>query len=520
MLRFGSKLSVVPLPALFLAAALLARPCAAAGPLGPDGSPITTSDFAIDVFGGPVLGGSRMSGLGGAYTAIAEGVDGNLQNPAAPAVRPFYSVSQVEYWPAFGFTLPALSELDYFNTGERNPEERLPSSFLYLMPAVNFQWSTVGFGVTAELQQFSLPAPTESGEIVTRLATTHFQVANGFFRDQFVVGLGLRNVALSVSDETCRDEGIAACVRTEVRRRKYSFSSTGLGPELGVVLKHERLPFRVGAAYRAAVDTRPRLGAVDYSDTSGDIVITGANGEPFYVPRSVSLPWDLNLGLAFQLGRPINPPWRSTQDVAEPALRTLELEERELENARERELGAARDAAETAAVEARFAALLAKNARRQAHELRRAYLTLQQEFAALERFYVLVTASVLLSGSVPSGVGLESYFDQTIVRSGAELSVSPHFGVEAEAVPDILKLRTGGYVEPARSSGSSPRGHVTIGTDVRIATFDVFGLWPSDYVFAATLFADMAPRYATFGFGIGGWYPRHSGKVALPEHLE
>lgn len=504
----------------FFAFALYARPCRAAGPLGPDGAPITTSDFTIDVFGGPVLGGSRMSGLGGAYTAIAEGTDGNLQNPATPAVRPFYSVSRLDYWAAFGFTLPALAELDYFNTGERDPNERLPTSFLYLMPALNVQWSTLGFGVTAELQQFSLPAPTASGEIVTRIATTHFQAANGFFADQLVVGLGLRNVALAVSDETCRDRGFGTCVRTEVRRRKYSFSSTGLGPEFGLLIKPEGLPFRVGAAYRAAVVTDPRLSGVDYSNASGDVVITGANGEPFYVPRSVSLPWDANFGFAYQFGRPLNSEWRATEDVAEPALRVLAREKRELESARERELAAARDPAAKKNVEERFEEPLRRNERLRAYELRKAYMTLQREFAEWERFYVLLTTSFVISGSVPSAVGLESYFNQTVARSGSHVSVSPHFGLEAEAVPDILRLRTGGYVEPARASGTSARGHVTIGTDIRIATFGVFGLWPRDYVFALSAFADMAPRYATFGFGIGGWYPRHSGKVTLPDRPE
>ena len=96
MLRSGSKPSVVLLAALFLAAALCTRPCRAAGPLGPDGSPVATSDFTIDVFGGPVLGGSRMTGLGGAYTAIAEGTDGNLQNPVDSVLDHYYAHCAIE----------------------------------------------------------------------------------------------------------------------------------------------------------------------------------------------------------------------------------------------------------------------------------------------------------------------------------------------------------------------------------------------------------------------------------------
>ena len=37
--------------------------------------PLTRNDFAIDLVDGPVLGSGRIVGLGGAYTAIAEGID-------------------------------------------------------------------------------------------------------------------------------------------------------------------------------------------------------------------------------------------------------------------------------------------------------------------------------------------------------------------------------------------------------------------------------------------------------------
>ncbi len=71
-------------------------------------------------FHGPVFAGTRVTGLGGAYVAIAEDVDGDLQNPAAPAVRPFFSFTQFDYWLGFGITFPAtLSGVDFFNSGSK-----------------------------------------------------------------------------------------------------------------------------------------------------------------------------------------------------------------------------------------------------------------------------------------------------------------------------------------------------------------------------------------------------------------
>src|SRR5882672_1869955 len=86
--------------------------------LGTNGEPITTSSYSLDLFQGPVFAGSRVTGLAGAYVAIAEDVDGDLQNPAAPAVRPFFSYTHFDYWLGFGLTFPAtLQNTDFFNSG-------------------------------------------------------------------------------------------------------------------------------------------------------------------------------------------------------------------------------------------------------------------------------------------------------------------------------------------------------------------------------------------------------------------
>ncbi|HMR80517.1 MAG TPA: hypothetical protein PKD61_35655, partial [Polyangiaceae bacterium] len=69
----------------FLALMLAQQEARATGPLGDNGSRIRTSAYAIDLAAGPPVLGTRALGLGGAYVSIAEGTDGNSQNPAAPA---------------------------------------------------------------------------------------------------------------------------------------------------------------------------------------------------------------------------------------------------------------------------------------------------------------------------------------------------------------------------------------------------------------------------------------------------
>src|SRR3954465_5767239 len=103
-----------------LAALLAAGHAHAGGPIGSDGKPNTPSGFSIDLFQGPLFAGSRVTSLGGAYVAIAEDVDGDLQNPAAPAVRPFFSYPHFDYWLGFGVTFPAdLAHMDFFNSGSK-----------------------------------------------------------------------------------------------------------------------------------------------------------------------------------------------------------------------------------------------------------------------------------------------------------------------------------------------------------------------------------------------------------------
>ena len=57
--------------ALALAVLFASRHAHAGGPIGGNGQPITTSEYSLDLYQGPLFAGSRVTGLGGAYVAIA-----------------------------------------------------------------------------------------------------------------------------------------------------------------------------------------------------------------------------------------------------------------------------------------------------------------------------------------------------------------------------------------------------------------------------------------------------------------
>lgn len=470
----------------------------AGGPIGGNGEPIETSRYAIDISQGPVLGGSRLTGLGGAYVAIAEDVDGDLQNPAAPAVRPFYSVDWFDWWLGLGFTFPALNELDYFNTGERGDSTRAPSSFLFLTPALNLQWGTFGVGLTVEAQSYSADAGSLlENTLSTTIVTGHLQFANSFLDGQLIAGLGTRRVVLSLQDEFQLDA------------RDSRFTSSGTGTEVGVLLRPNDQQFRVGASLRSSIETQPRFTSELLPNEEGDLVWENEDGERFYYPSSVSLPWDANLGVAYQFGRPLNPRWRAPRDMAKKRELQLSLARIEIDEAHERDLATAATPQERDRIEQCYQQAVSDNDKEMELVLRTARLALSRELAEMQRFYVLLTGSVVITGVSKDAVGIESYFDQVVRRSGQKATFSPRFGMETEAVPDFLKLRVGGYLEAARAANATHRGHFTFGVDFRLFRYDVFGLWPADYLWRIGLVADIAPRYATWGISLGGWYPRH-----------
>jgi hypothetical protein len=477
------------------------RNAAAGGTLGPNGSVIQTSNYALDLFHGPVFAGTRVTGLGGAYVAIAEDVDGDLQNPAAPAVRPFFSYSQFDYWLGFGITFPAtLSGVDFFNSGTKTNLTNTPDAFVFFTPAVNLQWGEFGLGLTLEMQQYELTGPPPGGSIRVTIPTTHLQLARGIDHNQLVLGAGARLVSMSVSGP---DAGSA-------------FSSGGIGLEFGAVYKPENLPLRLGVAVRTPVETQASYRDGLLPDQNGDLVVQTQAG-PAYLPKIVAVPWDLNFGFAVQLGkRPLNPPWRILSELTERSTLEHRLNEIDREQAKKNALRLARTPAERERITQTFDSEQAADDRRFADQQLSAQRQIEHEHLVMNRFYLQISGAMLISGSVEAAVGIESLLTQKVNRSGQSVVSSPRVGVECGVLPELVKLRAGSYLEPTRFETSDMRVHGTAGIDIKLFRWNVFGAWPDDYMWRLGLGGDASTRYYTFGLSIGGWYPRQGGQ---PEAL-
>lgn len=496
---------VLKRPILVMAGLLWTARASAGGPIGANGQPVTTSEYSLDLFQGPLFAGSRVTGLAGSYVAIAEDVDGDLQNPAAPAVRPFFSYTHFDYWLGFGLTFPAdLEHMDFFNSGSKTRVANPPNAFVFFTPAVNLQWGELGIGVNLALQQYALAPPEEGARrgITATIPTTHIQVAHGFDHNQLVLGAGVRLVAMTV---------------TSPDTKGYLFQSSGPGIELGAVWKPEHRPIRLGVAYRSPIVTQATFSENLLPNANGDLIIKRSDGTPIYLPKAVASPWDLNFGFAYQWGRPINPRWRPNDELIQRLKLEHQIKELDLQQARRKELASARTTAEQEAIDKKFEHDLSVLEEELEHKLLEQKTIMERELTAMNRFYLQISGSMVLSGSVEDAIGVESLVNQTVNRSGQKVVLSPRLGIEASIIPTLLKVRGGSYIEPTRFDGGDERVHVTAGLDVKLLVWNVFGLWPDNYMWRLGLGGDAARDYYTWGLTIAGWYPRHENPEDVPD---
>ena len=71
-------------------------------------TPITDNDFRVDLSQGLVLSGSRITGMGGAFTALATGTDGAPFNPASYAAREMWEHKRFAWGVSLGLSFPVF----------------------------------------------------------------------------------------------------------------------------------------------------------------------------------------------------------------------------------------------------------------------------------------------------------------------------------------------------------------------------------------------------------------------------
>jgi hypothetical protein len=433
-------------------------------------------------------------GVGGAYIASAEAVEGDAVNTAAPAVRNPYSTDWFDYDYTLGLSFPgAFTNSDFDNHGDDAnlpPQHASAGNFLDFNVGLTLQFGGLGVGMTGDVQQYSLttPAPGHPG-LTMQIGRWKAIGAFGMFDGQLAIGGGAR-----ISTMQILETGGPTLVRM-----------VGTAPEVGALLMPKGRPWRIGASARAAVTGGSGLFSTDNAvrDASGVL-----HAGEFVLPARVVMPWEVEVGVAYQVGpRPLNPGWENPRDQEAPLRSRIEQNRAARQREYEAQLGnlsPPERAAARAEQQAQEKSLRAIEDEHLAEEAERLRKVRSARYENWPREKILLLASVLMTGPSSNAVSVEGFLDQRAETVGRNPSFTPRLGLEGEPLPNRVLLRTGTYVEPSRYDGGTARQHFTFGADARLFPVDFWGLLKVEWKLG--LFVDVAPRYTNWGFGLGNWH--------------
>lgn len=434
-------------------------------------------------------------------TAAAQAVDGVYNNAAAPAVRDPFSLSWAEIDPSVGISLPgAYGRTDFANRGQNGDPNAVQRTnrFLSFNTGVEVQLGPLGLTVLGDFLNYNVSSAIGSPVSLT-IGRIHAVAAYSLFENQLIIGAGARIAVVNIAEQGANGSG--ALVRM-----------LGAAPQIGVIVKPNDVPWRLGATARAPVAASP----ISIGRAVDDPVSGVRHAGPYVLPTKITEPWEIEAGVAYQLGpRPLNPTW------IDPHVQERELVAA-IEAARGRRAEQRRDALgrapmpgtekERAAHALRLETLSREEDEARAHEdaeLADARTRLRAERKARylnwPREHLLMLASVLLTGPSAEAVALEGFIDQRREIVGKSVSASPRFAVESEPIPNLVRGRGGLYYEPSRFTDASHRQHFTFGGDLRLFSWDIFGIFP-ETTWRLSAFFDLAPRYQNFGFAVGPWH--------------
>ena len=491
----------------FFAAAFASAGAAGAAcpPAASTRTPLCRNAYTVEVVQGPVLAPLAVLAMGGAYAAIADGVEGLGSNASAAAVRAPYAASWFSYDFSYGASLPgAFGRTDFDNRGEIGLNS---TAFFYTLGGI-LQWGPFGVGVNADFQRYSLaPTDTTPGSVVS-LGNFHVSAAYALLSHQLFVGAGLRGLRTAVYTLAPGASPRAVFVST----REQSLSMLGVAPELGFVVAPHWSPWRLGATYRFPVSASGEPSSV----VVGDDGVRRAGGFP--LPDRVVQPWELQVGVVLSAGpRPLNPKWLNPHEQEAGVHQRIEDRRRQRRMANDVDLARIADPKARAAREAELAA--------RERDIREEEDANFDEWSSLlkaarraryrnwPRARIQVAAEVVVTGTSEDAVGLQSFLRREDVPSGSKRTIQPRLGIEGEPIPYWMIARVGTYVEQTRYRQSPEPGllagarqHFTFGIEQKMFTSGLFGLYSAQTEWRITFAGDVAPRYQNIGLSIGTWH--------------
>lgn len=437
-------------------------------------------------------------------------------------MREPHSFDHFEWEPTAGIAFPgAYGGTDFNNRGEKGIERQIERNqrlglgrrptiettdrFLYLNAGLWGQIGNFGLTATADMLRYDVASQSSAevnpSSLAVGITRFHVAAAYAFLHNQLIVGGGVRMAYVDINESNANTSVI---------------SMFGVGPQAGLIVKPENRPWRVGVTARARVSAQPDFGLQNLiTDRRPDGTTIRRAGSSFIIPAEIVLPLEVEAGVAYQLGpRPLNPAWVDPIDHENDRQRVIKDRRTERIAMQREEIASMPDDTpfERGARARRLAQMSREEATLRATEDaelkeadRRLHDERQARYLNWPREHVLLLASVLMTGASAEAVALEGFIDQRRELVGSRVTVAPRIGIESEAIPNLLKTRAGVYIEPSRFRDGKARQHFTLGVDLRVLQWDVFGIFPGNQ-WRLSAFVDMAERYQNFGFGVGAWH--------------
>jgi hypothetical protein len=263
-------------------AALLALPSSARSDC-PMCSPITSRNYAIDLYSGVPLGNSAIIAMGGAAAANATGSSGTLVNPSASGAR---TTTDLDWWSIDVHldTLSSSQSTDNWNDGINASNGAGTTELTAGLALRIHDWAGAITGTFqyASFASGAMPGPTfqaTTGDV--RLAA-----AKWIPEIDTAIGVAARIAVLSVNQAGAGPGAPSV------------FSVDGVGAEAGAQWVPYLEDFRVGAA----VSTPFAGGNVTTSAACPDPSACMIGGTTYILPNQVYVPWRVTLGGAYRFG--------------------------------------------------------------------------------------------------------------------------------------------------------------------------------------------------------------------------
>ena len=241
----------------------------------PETSPITDSNYSIELYDGVALGNTAVVGMGGATVALAIGTSGTLFNPSAPAVKP---TTDTDTW-SWDYHLDYLNgslSTDYDNNGFVSEHG---TSVLTLGFGLRFgEWAGAITG-TQQLAPVDATYMRPDGSTAPLNASTlRAQLAFARWVKRLDTSIGVSaQIAKFALQPDCVGEGCDEL-----------FNVSGAGFELGATWAPRRQSFRIGAALATPI-AGAEVAGCDPMDCVGWIL-----------PEKIVSPWRLAVGGAYR----------------------------------------------------------------------------------------------------------------------------------------------------------------------------------------------------------------------------